>query len=231
MVSAEREAPTANHSLEFDAPEAAVIAGVDEAGRGPLAGPVVAAAVVLDEACPIQGLADSKVLSPGARERLDRLIKRDALAWAVGRAAVEEIDRVNILQASLVAMQRAVAALGIMPQHVLVDGNRAPAFACAATPIVKGDSKVPAISAASIVAKVTRDREMLDWDVRYPGYGFARHKGYATKHHLQMLKELGPCPCHRKSFAPVRNALHREVGRSEDREGEKSSSRAAVRPR
>lgn len=182
-------------------------AGVDEAGRGPLAGPVVAAAVVINPDRPIEGLADSKVLSPATRERLAVLIKQRALAWAVGQSCSEEIDRINILQATLVAMQRAVASLPHIPQHVLVDGNRCPALPCPATAIVKGDSRVPEISAASIIAKVSRDREMLFWDALYPAYGFRFHKGYPTRKHLQMLGAAGPCPCHRSSFAPVRNAL------------------------
>ena len=182
-------------------------AGVDEAGRGPLAGPVVAAAVILDPDRPIAGLADSKVLSPATRERLAASIKRRAFAWAIGQSCPDEIDRINILQATLLAMQRAVAALPCVPGHVLVDGNRCPALPCPATAIVKGDSRVPVISAASIIAKVSRDHEMLYWDALYPAYGFRSHKGYPTRQHLQRLAEAGPCPCHRRSFAPVRIAL------------------------
>ncbi len=182
-------------------------AGVDEAGRGPLAGPVVAAVVIMNPDRPIAGLADSKVLSPATREKLAVTIKQRALAWAVGQSCPDEIDRINILQATLLAMQRAVASLPCTPGYVLVDGNRCPSLPCPATAIVKGDSHVPVISAASIIAKVSRDREMLHWDALYPEYGFKNHKGYPTRKHLQMLDEAGPCPCHRRSFAPVRNVL------------------------
>ena len=182
-------------------------AGVDEAGRGPLAGPVVAAVVIMNPDRPIAGLADSKALSPATREKLAITIKQRALAWAVGQSCPDEIDRINILQATLLAMQRAVASLPYTPGHVLVDGNRCPSLPCPATAIVKGDSRVPVISAASIIAKVSRDREMRHWDALYPEYGFKYHKGYPTRKHLQMLDEVGPCPCHRRSFAPVRNAL------------------------
>lgn len=183
------------------------VAGVDEVGRGPLAGPVIAAAVILDPSRPIQGLADSKKLSERQRERLDETIRSHALAWALGRCEACEIDALNILQASLEAMRRAVAALPIAPAHALIDGNRCPLLACSAEAIVKGDQTVPAISAASIIAKVARDREMLDWDARYPVYGFAAHKGYPTAVHRQALQQHGPCPCHRRSFAPVKQAL------------------------
>jgi ribonuclease HII len=183
------------------------IAGVDEVGRGPLAGPVVTAAVILDPAQPITGLADSKKLSETRREALAELIKRHALAWAIGRAEVEEIDRLNILQATLLAMQRAVANLSITPEHVLVDGNRCPRLPCSVEAVIKGDSTVPAISAASIIAKVTRDREMLALDAEYPGYGLAGHKGYPTKAHLAALHVLGVSPIHRRSFSPVRQIL------------------------
>ena len=182
-------------------------AGVDEVGRGPLAGPVVAAAVILDPARPIAGLKDSKQLSERKREALAAQIRSDALAWALGRAEVEEIDAINILQASLLAMQRAVAALSLAPELVLVDGNHCPRLACPAQAIVKGDSLVPAISAASILAKVSRDREMLDLDARYPGYGLAQHKGYPSKAHLAALQTLGASPVHRRSYAPVRRLL------------------------
>jgi ribonuclease HII len=182
-------------------------AGVDEVGRGPLAGPVVAAAVILDPARPIAGLKDSKQLSERKREALAAQIRSDALAWALGRAEVEEIDAINILQASLLAMQRAVAALSLAPELVLVDGNHCPRLACPAQSIVKGDSLVPAISAASILAKVSRDREMLDLDARYPGYGLAQHKGYPSKAHLAALQALGASPVHRRSYAPVRRLL------------------------
>ena len=184
-----------------------LIAGVDEAGRGPLAGPVIAAAVILDDSHPIAGLTDSKQLSESRREQLAKIIKQQALAWAVGRAEVEEIDSINILQASLVAMQRAVAKLSILTQHVVVDGNRCPAFSCTASAIVKGDLLVPAISAASIIAKVSRDEEMIQLDQRYPGYGLSGHKGYPTKQHLEALNRLGVSPIHRKSFAPVKKLL------------------------
>lgn len=183
------------------------IAGVDEAGRGPLAGPVVAAAVILDPARPIVGLADSKQLSPARREALAVLIRERALDWAVGLADVEEIDRLNILQASLLAMRRAVQKLRPAPQLALVDGNRAPWLPCAVRTIVGGDASVPAISAASILAKVHRDRIMVALDERYPGYGFARHKGYPTVEHLAALERVGVTPLHRTSFAPVRRCL------------------------
>jgi ribonuclease HII len=182
-------------------------AGVDEVGRGPLAGPVVAAAVILDPARPIAGLKDSKQLSERKREALAAQIRSDALAWALGRAEVEEIDAINILQASLLAMQRAVAALSLAPELVLVDGTHCPRLACPAQAIVKGDNLVPAISAASILAKVSRDREMLDLDARYPGYGLAQHKGYPSKAHLAALQTLGASPVHRRSYAPVRRLL------------------------
>lgn len=184
-----------------------LIAGIDEVGRGPLAGPVVTAAVVLDPNRPIQGLMDSKKLSEKRREQLVPTIEANAYAWALGRAEVAEIDQLNILQASLLAMQRAVAALPFMLEHALVDGNHAPQLACPVTTIIKGDLSEPAIAAASILAKVARDREMLDLDQLYPGYGFAKHKGYPTAHHQHALIELGPSPIHRYSFAPVRRAL------------------------
>jgi ribonuclease HII len=183
------------------------IAGVDEAGRGPLAGPVLAAAVILDVRRPIEGLADSKVLSAVRREQLAEVIRRHALAWALGSATVEEIDRMNILQASLLAMQRAVQALSLAPDEAWVDGNRAPALACRVQTIVRGDATVAAISAASILAKVARDAEMLALDARFPVYGFARHKGYPTPAHLAALAAHGASPVHRRSFAPVRRVL------------------------
>ncbi len=182
-------------------------AGVDEVGRGPLAGPVVAAAVILDPARPIAGLKDSKQLSARQRETFAAQIRSQALAWALGRAEVEEIDSINILQASLLAMQRAVAALALAPQLVLVDGNHCPRFDCTAQAVVKGDALVPAISAASILAKVSRDREMCELDVCYPGYGLAQHKGYPSKVHLAALQALGASPVHRRSYAPVRRVL------------------------
>lgn len=186
------------------------VAGIDEAGRGPLAGPVVAAAVVLDPARPVAGLADSKKLSAGRRDRLFDLIRTQALDWSVAHATVEEIDRINILQATLLAMQRAVAGLQIVPDHAMVDGNRCPALACPAQAVVQGDSRVAAISAASILAKVTRDREMQALDATYPGYGFAQHKGYPSKAHLAALESLGITCIHRRSYAPVRRIAERD---------------------
>lgn len=188
-------------------PDALLIAGVDEAGRGPLAGPVVAAAVILDPARPIVGLADSKKLSAARRERLAVAIRAKSLAWALGRAEVAEIDRLNILQASLLAMQRAVAALNVVPAKVLVDGNRCPPLACPCEAIVKGDATVPVIGAASILAKVARDAELRRLHDHYPHYNFAQHKGYPTASHLEALRRHGPCPEHRRSFAPVLAAL------------------------
>lgn len=181
-----------------------LIAGVDEVGRGPLAGPVVAAAVILDPARPVEGLDDSKRLTPRRRERLAAEIRDRALAWALGRSEPDEVDRVNVLQASMLAMQRAVTGLLVAPGHVLVDGNRAPVFAVAATAIVGGDGRVPAIAAASILAKVARDTEMISLEESWPGYGFARHKGYPSAEHLEALKRLGVTPLHRRSFGPVR---------------------------
>jgi ribonuclease HII len=183
------------------------LAGVDEAGRGPLAGPVVAAAVILDVAYPIAGLADSKTLSAARREELAAQIRAHASAWALGTATVEEIDRLNILQATLLAMQRAVHALAITPALVLVDGNCAPRLTCPVRTVVRGDASVKAISAASILAKVARDVMLVDLDSRYPGYGFAGHKGYPTAAHQRALEELGPSPAHRRSFGPVARLL------------------------
>jgi ribonuclease HII len=185
------------------------IAGVDEAGRGPLAGPVIAGAVILDPEKPIEGLRDSKRLSASRRDELFDQIRERALAWAVGRAEVEEIDRINILQATMLAMSRAVEALQPSADHALIDGNRCPDLSCTSRAIIKGDSKVPAISAASIMAKVTRDREMLDLDMRYPGYGLAQHKGYPSKAHIEALESLGVTPAHRRSYAPVRRIIER----------------------
>jgi ribonuclease HII len=182
-------------------------AGVDEAGRGPLAGPVIAAAVILDINHPIAGLADSKTLTARRRQLLAEEIKQHALAYALGRAEVGEIDRRNILQASLLAMQRAIIQLPIQPQLVLVDGKHCPMLDCEVNAIVKGDRLIPAISAASILAKVFRDQEMCAWDQVYPGYGFAQHKGYPTKQHKQALIRLGVTHIHRRSFAPVRACL------------------------
>lgn len=187
------------------------IAGVDEVGRGPLAGPVVAAAVILDETNPIEGLADSKVLSAGRREQLSVLIKQRALCWALGRAEVEEIEQLNILQASLLAMKRAVTALRLAPELVLVDGIHAPDLACPIKTIIHGDALIPAISAASIVAKVARDAEMSALDKIFPGYGFSQHKGYPTPAHLAALERQGVSAIHRRGFAPVRRLLGRST--------------------
>lgn len=185
-------------------PPVALLAGVDEVGRGPLAGDLVAAAVILDPARPIPGLADSKVLSERRREALYPLIIERARAVHVARATVAEIDSLNILEATLLAMTRAVEGLGIEPEFVAVDGNRLPRWRYPALAVVKGDAKVAAISAAAILAKVTRDREMAALDAVYPGYGFAEHKGYGTARHLAALAALGPCAIHRRSFRPVR---------------------------
>lgn len=186
----------------FDGPG---MAGVDEVGRGPLAGPVIAAAVILDANAPIEGLKDSKRLTAKARERLEAEIRTRALGIGLGRAEVDEIDALNILRASLLAMRRAVAALPVAPRVVYVDGNHTPAFPVPAVAVVGGDDRVPAISAASIVAKVTRDREMAAAALEYPAYGFDEHKGYATAAHLAALARHGPSPLHRRSFAPVRD--------------------------
>jgi ribonuclease HII len=183
------------------------ICGVDEAGRGPLAGPVFAAAVVLDEANPIQGLKDSKLLSASRREILSVLIRQRARAFAIAQASVEEIDSLNILQASLLAMQRAVAGLGMVPDEAWIDGNRCPRLPCPARAIVRGDRLHAAISAASILAKTARDGEMRRLHARFPDYGFDRHKGYPTPEHLALLERFGPSEIHRRSFAPVRRVL------------------------
>lgn len=186
------------------------LAGVDEVGRGPLAGDVVAAAVILDPARPIAGLRDSKKLSSPRREALALRIKEQALAWAVARATVAEIDQLNILQAALLAMHRAVQALHPQPTYVLVDGNRLPRWDYASEPVVKGDDRVPAIAAASILAKVQRDGELLELERLYPGYGFAAHKGYPTAAHLEALRTLGVTPLHRRTFGPVRALLAKD---------------------
>ncbi|AIU90437.1 ribonuclease HII [Pectobacterium odoriferum] len=191
----------------FIYPQATCIAGVDEVGRGPLVGAVVTAAVILDPTRPIVGLADSKQLSEKRRLSLYDEIKEKALAWSLGRAEPEEIDQLNILHATMLAMQRAVAGLAIMPDFVLIDGNRCPALPMSAQAVVKGDSRVAEISAASIMAKVTRDREMVELDQRFPAYGFAQHKGYPTAFHLEKLAALGATEFHRRSFAPVKRAL------------------------
>lgn len=184
-----------------------LVAGVDEAGRGPLAGPVSAAAVILDPERPIAGLADSKTLTPARRESLEREIRARSLAWAVAWASVAEIERFNILQASLLAMRRAVAALPVCPSRVLVDGNRCPEIDCEVRAVIGGDASIPSIGAASILAKVARDRRMRALESVYPGYGFAGHKGYPTRSHLAALRRLGPCPEHRRTFAPVRELI------------------------
>lgn len=200
-------APATARQCAFDWGDGGLVAGVDEAGRGPLAGPVVAAAVILDDAQPIDGLADSKALSAARRERLYDAIRARALCVGVGMASVEEIDRLNILQATMTAMQRAVAALRLRPSLVLVDGNRLPVLPVRAEAVVRGDATVDAIAAASIVAKVTRDRLMDEAHVAHPAYGFDRHRGYGTAQHLAAIQQYGPTPWHRRSFAPVAQAL------------------------
>jgi len=192
-------------SLVWDTP--GLIAGVDEAGRGPLAGPVVAAAVILDELKPIQGLADSKKLSAKRREKLFDEIRAKALCFSIAEASVEEIDTLNILQATMLAMKRAVEGLRLKPHKVLVDGNRLPSLDILAEAIVQGDAKVPAISAASILAKVQRDRLCASMHQSYPQYGFDQHKGYGTQAHLDALAAHGASPWHRRSFAPVAKVL------------------------
>lgn len=192
---------------QFESSLEGLLAGVDEVGRGPLAGPVVAAAVILDPDNPIEGLADSKKLTEKRRELLFPLIKERALAWCIARASESEIDQLNILQASLLAMRRAVMGLTQKPDGVLVDGNRCPDLPYPSEAVVKGDSLVPAISAASILAKVVRDNEMVAFEETYPGYGFAAHKGYPTAQHMKALKTLGVTPIHRRSFGPVKNLI------------------------
>ncbi|WP_339410068.1 ribonuclease HII [Pseudomonas sp. EA_35y_Pfl2_R5] len=184
-----------------------LVAGVDEVGRGPLCGAVVTAAVILDPLRPILGLNDSKKLTEARREKLFDEIREKALSWCIARAEVEEIDKLNILHATMLAMQRAVEGLGITPKLALIDGNRCPVLQMPSSAVVKGDSQVPAIAAASILAKVSRDREMQLLDAQYPGYGIAGHKGYPTPVHLEALRRLGPTPIHRRSFAPVRALL------------------------
>jgi len=197
--------PVEQPSLAWDTP--GLLAGVDEAGRGPLAGPVVAAAVILDDLKPIQGLADSKKLSAKRRDKLFDEIRAKALCFSIAEASVQEIDALNILQASLLAMQRAVEGLRLKPNKVLVDGNRLPRLDILAEAIVQGDTKVAAISAASILAKVHRDRICTDMHQAYPAYGFDQHKGYGTQAHLNALTELGATPLHRRTFAPVAKVL------------------------
>jgi ribonuclease HII len=184
-----------------------LLAGVDEVGRGPLAGDVVTAAVILDPAKPITGLADSKKLTERRRQQLAIEISEKALFWHIARASIAEIDQYNILQATMMAMVRAVDGLELRPEYVAVDGNRMPDWNYSGETVVKGDDKVPAISAASIIAKVCRDNEMCMFDQQYPGYGFAAHKGYGTKQHIQAIKQLGPSPIHRHSFEPVKSML------------------------
>lgn len=192
---------------EFIYPVAYCIAGVDEVGRGPLVGDVVTAAVILDPENPIDGLADSKKLSEKKRNSLAQEIKQHSIAWAIGRASPEEIDTLNILHATMLAMQRAVSNLSISPDYVLVDGNRSPKFNVPSQAIIKGDGRVSEISAASIIAKVARDKDMTELDLLYPEYGFAKHKGYPTKVHLEKIIELGVLDCYRTSFKPVANVI------------------------
>lgn len=190
-----------------------LVCGVDEAGRGPLAGPVVAAAVILDPAKPIDGVTDSKKLSAKKRQFLSDEIKVHALYWAIAQCDMDEIDSLNILHASMLAMTRAVEALPIAPQHVLVDGNRLPQLNVPATAIIKGDATEACIGAASILAKVERDRQMIEWHQRYPVYDFAKHKAYPTAQHLQLIREHGVSPIHRRSFKPVRDILQAQEKR------------------
>ena len=193
--------------IEFIYPHTHLVAGVDEVGRCPMVGAVVTASVILDPAKPIIGLADSKKLSEKRRNALYDEIVEKALSWSLGRAEPEEIDQLNILHATMLAMQRAVAGLCVVPEYVLIDGNRCPALPMPSLAVVKGDSRVAEISAASIIAKVTRDREMAELDLSFPQYGFAQHKGYPTAFHLEKLAEHGATEHHRRSFAPVKRAL------------------------
>jgi ribonuclease HII len=201
-----RRRPVGQAAFDWNRP--GPIAGVDEAGRGPLAGPVVAAAVILDPGRPIEGLADSKALTATRREALEVEIRTRSLAWGLGWADAAEVDAINVLQATFLAMRRALVALSSAPAHVVVDGDRCPrldglGLECTIEAVIGGDATVPSVSAASILAKCARDRFMRDLDARYPGYGFARHKGYPTAGHLAALRRLGPSPVHRRSFAPV----------------------------
>ncbi|MCO4837427.1 MAG: ribonuclease HII [Oceanospirillaceae bacterium] len=193
--------------LEIARSSVSLICGVDEAGRGPLFGDVVAAAVILDPNNPIEGLGDSKKLTEKVREKLYKKIFLQAMSVGVGRASVEEIDHLNILHASMLAMQRAVENLSITPDLALIDGNRCPKLSCLSEAIIKGDAKEACIGAASIIAKVTRDREMLEWHSKFPHYGLNKHKGYPTQAHIQALEEHGVSPHHRQSFAPVRRLI------------------------
>lgn len=206
-----RRGSQAQVSFEWRRP--GLVAGVDEAGRGPLAGPVVAAAVILDARRPVAGLADSKKLAPARRERLATEIRQHSLAWGFGWADAAEIDALNVLQATFLAMRRAVAALRSVPAHVIVDGDRCPSLVglgidCSVETVVKGDATVASVSAASILAKTARDAFMRRLDACYPGYGFAEHKGYPTRGHVEALRALGPSPVHRRSFAPVQSLDH-----------------------
>ena len=198
-----------NFSL-FDFSDEEIICGVDEAGRGPLAGPVYAAAVILDKNKPVEGLRDSKKLTEKKRELLAEKIKKEALAWSIAYATEEEIDKINILQASMLAMKRAVEGLNVMPTKVLVDGNRCPIITIPVEAVVKGDSKIMEISAASILAKTARDAVCVEMHKQYPQYAFDKHKGYPTALHLALLREHGVSPVHRKSYAPVREILDME---------------------
>lgn len=207
MAEHMRRAPPAVQASLAPAVPPGPVCGVDEAGRGPLAGPVCAAAVVLDEAHPIDGLRDSKLLAEARREALALAVRGRARAWAIAWASVEEIDRLNILQATLLAMRRAVEALAVRPALARVDGNRAPRLPCAVQTVIGGDASDPAISAASILAKCARDDAMRALHRRFPHYRFDRHKGYPTAEHLELLRRHGPCPEHRRSFAPVRGLL------------------------
>lgn len=194
-----------------------IIAGVDEVGRGPLVGAVVTAAVVLDPANPIEGLADSKALSEKKRQLLFTEIKQKALSWSVGRCEPVEIDKLNILHATMLAMTRAVEGLSLQPDHVMVDGNRCPDWRYSSESVIKGDSKIAEISAASILAKVIRDQEMVELDKQFPDFGFARHKGYPTAYHMEKLEKFGPTLHHRMSFRPVRIALENHEGQLYER--------------
>ncbi|MFT5541711.1 MAG: ribonuclease HII [Glaciecola sp.] len=202
--------------IEQEVQQFSLIAGVDEVGRGPLVGAVVTAAVILDPTKPIKGLADSKKLSEKKRNELSALIKQNALSWSLGRAEVVEIDKLNILHATMLAMKRAVEGLDVQPEHVLVDGNRCPEWQYSCHSVIKGDALFPAISAASIIAKVARDAEMVELDRDYPQYGFAAHKGYPTKAHLAALHEYGPLSCYRQSFKPVQSVLALWQGELQD---------------
>jgi ribonuclease HII len=208
MRSRRSSKPPEQLALSWSTP--GLLAGVDEVGRGPLAGPVVAAAVILDDLRPVKGLRDSKTLGAATRERLDAEIRAKALCVSLAEASVEEIDRLNILQATLLAMQRAVEGLRLTPAHVLVDGNRLPRLKVPAEAVIRGDARVAAIAAASIVAKVHRDALLDGLHERHPAYGFAGHKGYPTPEHLAALRAHGACAAHRRSFAPVREALVRQ---------------------